>query len=105
VMASQWAERYGRSVRHERQPTGAAAMRQDVEQIGADGMALLQAVYGPMAPVGGPGVAAVEVLPQVWSSSTGMTRAGSCGGRGQTVASSQESGRDDTAAIGHRGRG
>jgi transposase len=66
VMAPQWAERYGRSVRHERQPTGAAALRQYVEQVGADGIALLQAVYGPMAPVGGPGVAAVEVLRQVW---------------------------------------
>ena len=43
-MAPQWAERYGRSVRHERQPTGAAAVRQYVEQVGADGIALLQAV-------------------------------------------------------------
>ena len=43
-MAPQWAERYGRSVRHERQPTGAAAVRQYVEQVGADGIAILQAV-------------------------------------------------------------
>jgi hypothetical protein len=33
--------RHGRSARHERQPTGAAAERQYVEQIGADGLALL----------------------------------------------------------------
>lgn len=66
VMPPQWAERYGRSARHERQPTGAAAVRQYVEQVGADGIALLQAVYGPTAPVAGPGVAAVEVLRQVW---------------------------------------
>jgi transposase len=66
VMAQEWAERYGRSVRHERQPTGAAAVRQYVEQVGVDGIALLQAVYGPTAPRGGPGTAAVEVLRQVW---------------------------------------
>jgi hypothetical protein len=66
VMAPQWAERYGRSVRHERQPTGEAAVRQYVEQVGADGVALLQAVYGPTAPLGGPHVGAVEVLRQVW---------------------------------------
>ena len=28
VMEPQWAERYGRSARHERQPSGAAAVRQ-----------------------------------------------------------------------------
>ncbi|MFD0580178.1 transposase [Dactylosporangium darangshiense] len=66
VMAPQWAERYGRSVRHERQPSGAAAVRQYVEQVGADGIALLQAVYGPTAPAVWRGVAAVEVLRQVW---------------------------------------
>ena len=66
VMPPQWAGRYGRSARHERQPAGAAALRQYVDQVGADGIALLQAVYGPMASVGGPVVAAVEVLRQVW---------------------------------------
>jgi transposase len=66
VMLPQWAERYGRSARHERQPTGAAAVRQYVEQVGADGVALLRAVYAPTAPAGGSGVAAVEVLRQVW---------------------------------------
>jgi Transposase DDE domain len=69
VMPGQWAERYGRSARHERQPTGADALRQYVEQVGADGIALLQAVYGSAAAAGGPGVAAVaavEVLRQVW---------------------------------------
>ncbi|MEV0734329.1 transposase [Polymorphospora sp. NPDC050346] len=66
VMPSEWAQRYGRSVRHERQPTGTVAVRQYVEQVGADGIALLRAVYGRMAPAGGPGVAAVEVLRQVW---------------------------------------
>src|SRR6266542_149601 len=66
VMPAHCAERYGRSARHERQPTGAAAVRQYVAQVGADGIALLQAVYGSTAPAGGPGVAAVEVLRQVW---------------------------------------
>jgi transposase len=66
VMEPQWGERYGRSVRHERQPTGAAAVRQYVEQIGADGIALLKAVYGPTVPPGGRYGAAVEVLRQVW---------------------------------------
>ncbi|WP_405097713.1 hypothetical protein [Micromonospora sp. NBC_01412] len=31
VMPVEWAQRYGRSVRHERQPTGAVAVRQYVE--------------------------------------------------------------------------
>ncbi|TDB80736.1 IS1182 family transposase [Micromonospora sp. KC721] len=66
VMPSEWAQRYGRSARHERQPTGAVAVRQYVQQVGADGIALLRAVYGPTAPAAGPGVAAVEVLRQVW---------------------------------------
>ncbi|GAB3843816.1 IS1182 family transposase [Dactylosporangium cerinum] len=66
VMPPRWAERYGRSARHERQPTGGAAVRQYVEQVGADGIALLQAVYGAAALAGGAGVAAVEVLRQVW---------------------------------------
>ncbi|MEH1127611.1 transposase [Micromonospora sp. CPCC 206061] len=66
VIGPQWAERYGRSARHERQPTGAAAVRQYVEQVGVDGVALLQAVYGPTTSVGGPGVAAVEMLRRVW---------------------------------------
>jgi transposase len=66
VMVPQWAERYGRSARHERQPPGAVAVRQYVEQVGVDGIALLQAVYGPVALAGGAGVAAVEVLRQVW---------------------------------------
>jgi len=66
VIQPQWAERYGRSARHERQPTSAAAVRQYVEQVGADGIALLHAVYSPTAPTGGPQVGAVEVLRQVW---------------------------------------
>ncbi|MER7006412.1 hypothetical protein ABT297_25680 [Dactylosporangium sp. NPDC000555] len=41
VMPSEWADRYGRSARHERQLTGAAAVRQYVEQVGTDGIALL----------------------------------------------------------------
>ncbi|TWP44020.1 IS1182 family transposase [Lentzea tibetensis] len=65
-MPVEWADRYGRSARHERQPTGAAAVRQYVEQVGADGTSLLRAVYGPTGPVGGPGATAVEVLRQVW---------------------------------------
>ncbi|WP_232290289.1 hypothetical protein [Micromonospora sp. ATCC 39149] len=55
VMPSEWAQRYGRSVRHERQPTGAVALREYVQQVGADGIALLRAVYGPTAPAAGPG--------------------------------------------------
>jgi hypothetical protein len=66
VMSKDWAERYGRSARHERQPAGAAAMRQYVEQVGADGIASQQAVYGSTAPAVTSGVAAVEVLRQVW---------------------------------------
>jgi hypothetical protein len=50
VMEPQWGERYGRSVRHERQPTGAAAVRQYVEQVGADGMSLLRGRLRPDGP-------------------------------------------------------
>jgi len=66
VMQPQWADRYGRSARHERQPTGAAAVRQYVEAVGADGMSLLRAVYSPTGPAGGRDAAAVEVLRRVW---------------------------------------
>jgi transposase len=66
VMQPQWVGRYGRSARHERQPTGAIAVRQYVEQVGADGIALLHAVYSQSAPAGGPRIGAVEVLRQVW---------------------------------------
>lgn len=66
VMAPGWGDRYGRSARHERQPSAAAAVKHYVEQVGADGVALLQAVYGAAAAPGGRGVAAVEVLRQVW---------------------------------------
>jgi len=50
-MPVQWADRYGRWARQERQPTGAAAVRRYVEQVGAEGISLLRAVYAP----GGPG--------------------------------------------------
>jgi hypothetical protein len=51
-MPVRWADRYGRSARHERQPAGAAPVRQYVEQVGADGISLLRAVYGPIWPSG-----------------------------------------------------
>ncbi|RGC65351.1 hypothetical protein C5N14_28815 [Micromonospora sp. MW-13] len=44
VMPPEWAQRYGRSVRHERQPTGSVAVREYVEQVGAGGVILLWAV-------------------------------------------------------------
>ncbi|GLZ01816.1 hypothetical protein Acsp02_90670 [Actinoplanes sp. NBRC 103695] len=43
VMPEHWGARYGRSVRHERQPSGADAVAAYVEQVGADGAWLLQA--------------------------------------------------------------
>lgn len=83
VMPAQWADRYGRSARHERQPTGAAAVRQYVEQVGADGMLLLQAVNGSTGPVG-------VRLPwrcyvRCGSSSSGMTSPERCGGGRRAV--------------------
>jgi transposase len=66
VVSGDWGERYGRAARHERQPTGAAAVTQYVEQIGADGAQLLRAVYAADAPSALRGVAEVDVLRQVW---------------------------------------
>jgi transposase len=66
VMPAAWADRYGRSVRHERQPSGAEALARYVEQVGQDGVRLLRAVRDPAAPRGAAGLAAVEVLRQVW---------------------------------------
>jgi transposase len=66
VMPAQWADRYGRSVRHERQPKGTEALAGYVEQVGQDGVVLLRAVRDPAAPAGAAGLVAVEVLRQVW---------------------------------------
>ncbi|ROP33591.1 IS1182 family transposase [Couchioplanes caeruleus] len=66
VMPAHWAGRYGRSVRHERQPGGAQAIIAYVEQVGADGAWLLQAVYAGSAPAQAAREPAVDVLRRVW---------------------------------------
>jgi transposase len=66
LMPEHWAARYGRSVRHERQPSGAQAVIAYVEQVGADGARLLQAVHAADAPVQAVQEPAVDVLRQVW---------------------------------------
>lgn len=91
VMPAQWADRYGRSARHERQPTGAAAVRQYVEQVGADGMLLLQAVYGSTGPVGVR--LAVEVLRQVWVQQFWHDESGTLGWREAKLSERAKAGR------------
>jgi transposase len=66
VMPEHWVARYGRSVRHERQPSGADAVAAYVEQVAADGAWLLQAVHAPDAPMQAAQEPAVDVLRQVW---------------------------------------
>jgi hypothetical protein len=79
-MAPEWGDRYGLSARHERQPSGAAAVRQYVGQVGADGIELLRAVYDTTAAPGGRHRATVEVLRQVWVQQYWYESRGGCGG-------------------------
>ncbi|GIH21013.1 hypothetical protein Raf01_91850 [Rugosimonospora africana] len=66
VASPGWDARYGRAVRHERQPAGAAAVAQYVEQVGADGVELLQAALAAEAPSAIRNLAEVDILRRVW---------------------------------------
>jgi transposase len=66
LITPEWVQRYGRPVRYDRLPTGAPALSAYVEEVGADGMRLLQALYRPDAPPGLRVLRQVQVLRQVW---------------------------------------
>jgi hypothetical protein len=63
---SAWVDRYGSRASEYRLPKGQAARLALAEQIGADGQALLAALYAADAPAGLRQLPAVEVLRQVW---------------------------------------
>jgi transposase len=63
---AEWVERYGRRLDDSRLPTGEAERRAHAQQIGADGYAVLSAVYAPHTPVWLREVPAVETLRRVW---------------------------------------
>lgn len=61
-----WFERYGVRVEEGRMPQGQAERNAALATIGADGVALLTAVYSPSAPAWLREVPAVETLRRVW---------------------------------------
>lgn len=61
-----WFERYGRRIEYFRLPKGEAAQRAWVEQVGNEGVQVLQACYAPDAPAPVRGLPAVECLRRIW---------------------------------------
>jgi len=61
-----WVERYGRRAEDDRLPAGKEAREVRALTIGADGDALLTAIYAPAAPAWLRQVPAVETLRRVW---------------------------------------
>ncbi|HEX6866257.1 MAG TPA: IS1182 family transposase [Caulobacteraceae bacterium] len=61
-----WADRYGRRLEDYRLPQAAAARQALAATIGADGLALLRAIYAEAAPAWLAAVPAVETLRRVW---------------------------------------
>lgn len=61
-----WFDRYGHRVEDARLPKSQAKRRERAERTGADGMRLLEAVFGPSAPGGLRHLGTVELLRQVW---------------------------------------
>lgn len=61
-----WHDRYDAHLAEYRLPKAETARRALAEQIGADGQALLQALYAPSTPAWLREVAVVDVLRQVW---------------------------------------
>jgi transposase len=62
----EWFERYGRRVEYFRLPKGEEAQRTWVEQVGRDGVQLLQACYAAEAPAPVRRLPAVECLRRIW---------------------------------------
>jgi transposase len=62
----EWVERYDRRAENDRLPTSAAKRQALAQRIGADGAALLAAIYAGEAPSWLRAVPAVELLRRVW---------------------------------------
>ena len=65
-VTAQWLDRYSHRFEEYRLPKGVQAHQRYAEQIGADGMSLLSAVYADTAPPLLRQVEAVEILGRVW---------------------------------------
>ncbi len=61
-----WHDRYDHRVEEYRLPVGKAARAALAEEVGADGVLLLRAVYAPDAPVWLRAVPAVQALRAIW---------------------------------------
>ncbi|SEG89513.1 Transposase [Nonomuraea solani] len=66
LIEPEWARRYGRRVEIGRVPGGKQAIIARAEQIGRDGLKILQAVWADDAPPRLRGLPQVEILRQVW---------------------------------------
>jgi transposase len=62
----EWADRYGRRVEEERFPKGETEREARAKTLGADGFALLAALYAPSAPAWLREIPAVGILRAVW---------------------------------------
>ncbi|MFE6105257.1 IS1182 family transposase [Streptomyces laurentii] len=62
----EWFDRYGHRVEEARLPKGKDKRKAWIEQAGADGMRLLEAVFSPQGPREARSLDAVELLRQVW---------------------------------------
>jgi hypothetical protein len=62
----EWFDRYVRLIEDARLPTKPEERQQYAEVIGADGLALLEAVYAAEAPAGLRELEAVQILRRVW---------------------------------------
>jgi transposase len=65
-ITADWFERYGKRFEESRLPQGAATRYAFAEQIGADGLQLLSAIYHPTTPHWLRAIPAVEILRQTW---------------------------------------
>ncbi|MFC8393599.1 hypothetical protein [Streptomyces sp. NPDC057238] len=66
LITADWADRYGRPVRHDRPPRGREALAAWVLQVGEDGLHILRAVHRDDAPTGLRELRSMQVLRQVW---------------------------------------
>ena len=65
-LSADWFERYGRRFEESRLPKGEAPRYAYAEQIGMDGLQLLNAIYHETAPCWLREVPTVEILRQTW---------------------------------------
>lgn len=64
---TEWVERYGERLEHERLPQGEEERKQYANQVGADGWALLAALDGPTTPDWLKTLPAITTLRQIWA--------------------------------------